>query len=72
MTSGAAGEPFTCLLCGFRFSHGGRVCSSCPLAAGCDVVACPRCGYALPRTSHVVEWVRRLWTWMGWKGGPSW
>jgi len=53
-------QAFTCMLCGEHFTHAGRVCSSCPLAAGCDVVACPRCGYQFPRTSHLVEWARAL------------
>ena len=54
------GEPFTCALCGASFVHAGRTCASCPLAAGCDVVACPRCGYQFPRTSRLVEWARAL------------
>jgi Fe2+ transport system protein FeoA len=54
------GTLFTCLLCGARFTHGGQVCTSCPFAAGCDVVACPRCGYQFPRSSRLVEWVRAL------------
>jgi hypothetical protein len=71
MTGPCADPAFTCLLCGWRFRHAGRLCSSCPLAAGCDVVVCPRCGYALPRTSQVVEWARALGRRMGWKGRAS-
>ena len=55
-----SGEAFTCALCGARFVHAGRVCTSCPLAAGCDVIACPRCGYQWPRSSLLVEWARAL------------
>jgi hypothetical protein len=52
---------FQCPLCGGRFSHGTRVCGGCPLNAGCEIVACPSCGYGFPRTSRVVEGIRRLW-----------
>ena len=51
---------FTCSLCGFRFTHGEKVCGCCPFAAGCDIVRCPHCGYAFPRSSLVVTWIRRL------------
>lgn len=58
------GEPdatvFTCALCGDRFTHGGQVCGTCPLTAGCDIVKCPNCGYQFPRSSRTVEWFRRL------------
>ena len=50
---------FSCPLCGGRFRHGERVCAACPLNAGCDIVRCPNCGYAFPRTSLLVEWLRR-------------
>jgi len=52
---------FQCPLCGGRFTHGTRVCGGCPLNAGCEIVACPSCGYGFPRTSRVVEGIRRLW-----------
>ena len=51
---------FDCPLCGMAFTHGEQVCSACPLSAGCDIVRCPGCGYSFPRTSRIVEWVRRL------------
>ena len=59
---GTPGEatPFTCPLCGGRFSHGTLVCTSCPMNAGCEVVKCPQCGYQFPRSSRIVEWGRRL------------
>lgn len=50
-----------CGLCGHAFVHGGEVCGSCPVAAGCDLVRCPRCGYQFPRTSRLVDWLTRLW-----------
>jgi len=35
-----------CALCGHEFSADDVRCSpSCPLAGGCPVVCCPRCGY---------------------------
>lgn len=49
-----------CPLCALHFTCGGEVCASCPLRGGCDVVRCPACGYTFPRTSQIVEWVRRL------------
>ena len=55
---------FTCLLCGARFSHGGRTCGSCPLARACDLVSCPRCGHSFPRTSRLVEALRALGRWL--------
>lgn len=54
------GTVFDCPLCGMAFTHGEQVCGSCPLSAGCDIVRCPSCGYSFPRTSWIVEWVRRL------------
>jgi Fe2+ transport system protein FeoA len=58
------GEAFACALCGLRFTHGGQVCASCPIARGCDdVVRCPRCGYQFPRASRTVEWLRSLRAW---------
>jgi predicted amidophosphoribosyltransferase len=53
---------FACPLCGARFSHGARVCGACPLAGGCDIVRCPHCAYAFPRSSRIVEWFRRRFT----------
>jgi Fe2+ transport system protein FeoA len=55
----------TCSLCGFAFEPGGSACAErgCPLArAGCPILDCPRCGYAVPdeRASRIARWVRRL------------
>jgi len=54
-----AATTFACPLCGGRFTHGGQVCGACPLSAGCDVVQCPHCLYAFPRSSRLVDWFRR-------------
>jgi hypothetical protein len=56
-----AGTEFRCGLCGARFTHGEQVCGACPLAAGCDLVRCPSCGYQFPRRSALVDMVRRWW-----------
>jgi hypothetical protein len=35
-----------CALCGHEFTPDEARCSpACPLAGGCPVVCCPRCGY---------------------------
>jgi hypothetical protein len=35
-----------CALCGHEFTQEEALCNSaCPLADGCPVVCCPRCGY---------------------------
>ena len=59
-TDDETGTLFQCPLCGLRFSHGGQVCGGCVLRSGCDLVSCPGCGYSFPRTSRLVEWVKRL------------
>ena len=51
---------FGCPLCGGRFTHGEKVCGTCPMAAGCDLVRCPHCGYQFPRSSLLVRWALRL------------
>jgi ribosomal protein L37E len=51
---------FVCTLCGDRFSHGGQVCGSCPIASGCDLVRCPSCGFQFPRRSRLADWFQRL------------
>ena len=50
---------FSCPLCGGRFTHGRQVCGACPLNAGCSLVSCPGCGYTFPRSSRIVDWLRR-------------
>ncbi len=53
---------FTCALCGTRFTHGRQVCGACPLNRGCSLVSCPHCGYGFPRSSRLIDWMRRLWS----------
>lgn len=54
------GTVFVCPLCGSRFTHAKQSCGSCPLNTGCRLVTCPSCGYGFPRSSAVVDWLRRL------------
>jgi tRNA(Ile)-lysidine synthase TilS/MesJ len=56
-----AGTVFTCSLCGCRFTHGGEVCSACPISRGCDLVRCPSCGFQFPRSSRAADYFGRLW-----------
>ncbi len=53
----AAGLP--CPLCGGPTADA-DACGGCPLACGCDVVRCARCGYGFPRTSRIVNALRWL------------
>ena len=61
---GPAGDAtvFSCPLCASRFTHGLETCGACPLSSGCKIITCPSCGYTFPRSSSVVDWVRRLFT----------
>jgi hypothetical protein len=53
------GTVFTCGLCGHRFTHSGLVCGTCPMKTGCALVRCPHCHFQFPRSSGIVEFVRR-------------
>jgi hypothetical protein len=53
------GTVFHCGLCDGRFTHGDRCCDDCPLAAGCQLVRCPACGYQFPRETALDRW--RFW-----------
>ena len=59
-----SGTLFECQLCGCRFTHGGQVCGSCPMATGCELVRCPNCGYQFPRSSRIADAFRRLWDYL--------
>lgn len=54
------GTALDCPMCGLAFTTGATVCAGCPLHGGCDLVRCPRCAYTFPRTSRLVELLRRL------------
>jgi hypothetical protein len=39
-----------CALCGFAFDADEQGCRpSCPLAKGCGLKCCPRCGHGIPQ-----------------------
>lgn len=63
------GTVFHCGLCGTAFTHGGVVCGSCPMNAGCDLVKCPHCGYQFPRGSRILDLGRRVVRWI--RGGRA-
>ena len=53
----------SCPLCGW---HGDSDelrdgCRHCPLAAGCRLSRCPRCGYESAPRSQLATWIGRLW-----------
>jgi len=58
----AAPPAVTCGLCGHRFapSRETMACARCPMARGCAVLCCPRCGYEFVTESRLVNWLRRL------------
>ena len=42
--------PQKCALCGCSFDPECQGCRpACPLASGCAMVCCPRCGYGFPQ-----------------------
>jgi hypothetical protein len=48
---------YECPLCSLDFE--GAVChSSCPMAKGCRMVRCPRCGYEFVQESTLVDLIR--------------
>lgn len=49
-----------CALCGFVYEPEAHSCASCPMARGCQVICCPRCGYAIPKESSLVKLWRRV------------
>ena len=45
-----------CPMCGSDYDPAENLaCPSCPFAAGCDLVKCPRCGYGFPRSSTLLR-----------------
>jgi hypothetical protein len=51
-----------CPLCGHRFTReqGTAACAGCPLARGCNLVRCPRCGYETVAESRLGRLLRKL------------
>lgn len=51
----------TCLLCGHVFDPVANGCRpSCPMARGCSVLCCPRCGYSFPKESGLAAVLRKV------------
>lgn len=57
----ATGPIVTCPLCGARYpEEAGRAChQGCPLARGCQLLGCPRCGYETPAPTRLTRWLTR-------------
>jgi Fe2+ transport system protein FeoA len=52
-----------CSMCGYVFDSTDQAChAACPLARGCRVICCPRCGYSMvdPAQSRITRWVQWL------------
>lgn len=50
-----------CGMCGHPFAYEeGVACSTCPFAAGCALVKCPRCGFEFPPESKLVSLAARI------------
>ena len=47
-----------CPLCGLDFT-GAECRSSCPMARGCSMIRCPRCGYEFVESGRFVDMLRR-------------
>jgi len=47
-----------CPLCGLDFI-GGECHSSCPMARGCSMIRCPRCGYEFVQSGRFLDMLRR-------------
>ncbi len=43
----------------FELTTAESACGGCPLAPGCHLVRCPRCGYEMPPEPRVIGWLRR-------------
>jgi len=51
-----------CGFCGYDLDpdKAESACGSCPVAKGCHLVRCPRCGYEMPPEARLVKWIRKL------------
>jgi Fe2+ transport system protein FeoA len=56
-----------CVMCGYEFDAAELNCHrACPLARGCLVICCPRCGYSTVDPART-----RLARWVAWLGRPE-
>jgi Fe2+ transport system protein FeoA len=49
---------YECPLCATSFEHA-NCRSSCPIARGCSMVRCPRCGYEFVESGRIADLLRR-------------
>ena len=60
----SAPPTITCPLCGATYAESeGRGCrGGCPVSSGCNLLACPRCGYEVPAQTKLTRWLAK---WLG-------
>jgi hypothetical protein len=53
-----------CPLCGLEYeaTASPSSCQACPLARGCSMACCPRCGYKMPTESRLGKLIKKLTT----------
>lgn len=51
-----------CPLCGYEFEESLEgMCRACPMRRGCRAeICCPNCGYTVPESSSLVEFIKRM------------
>ena len=51
-----------CAMCGCEFSceQAATACAGCPLARGCKLIRCPKCGYETVAGSRLGGLIRKL------------
>ena len=60
----SAPPAITCPMCGATYAETeGRGCrGGCPVSSGCNLLACPRCGYEVPAQTKLTRWLSK---WFG-------
>jgi hypothetical protein len=49
-----------CALCSHEFDAASQGCRpGCPLARGCGLLCCPRCGHSFPKETRLSAFVKR-------------
>ena len=54
-------QPEDCPMCAAPAAEMHEACAGCPLAKGCTVLCCPRCGYQFLERSATVNLLVSLW-----------
>ena len=51
-----------CGFCGYEFKleEAAESCQACPIARGCHLIRCPRCGYEMPQEARLASGLRSL------------